>query len=139
MIALWSALAFSVCEGVEADPLAAAERGKLGTNLVNLSAAVDIYFSTLPAAPTDDDATILKNATSPDPTLLAPVFKRYLLKTQYQQPYAVLLVCSKDGKRALMEDAGCSARLDRQVRSPAPCEFTLRVENGCRVTGGDPE
>jgi len=51
----------------------------------------------------------------------------------------VLLLCSKNGNYAIMEDAGCSARLDRQVTRVAPCEFTLRVSRGCQVEGADPQ
>lgn len=115
------------------------ERGILSTKMVNLSAAVDTYFADLPDAPTDSDAIILKNATRHDKRLLAPEFERYVLKVQYQNPYAVLLLCRKDGKSAIMEDAGCSARLDRQVTDIAPCEFTLRVSQGCHVEGADPQ
>ena len=117
----------------------ARERGHLSTKMVNLSSAVNTYFSDLPEAPTDSDATILQNATRHDKRLLAPEFEPYLLKVQYQNPYAVLLLCSKSGNRAIMEDAGCSARLDRQVTQAAPCEFTLHVSRGCQVEGADPQ
>lgn len=115
-----------------------AERGHLSTLMVNLSSAVDGYFADLPQAPTDPDDVILKKATEHDPSLLAPKFDRYEVKTQYQNPFAVVLLCTKDGKQAIMEDAGCSARLDRQVTQPAACKFTLRVKEGCVVEGADP-
>ena len=115
------------------------ERGILSTKMVNLSSAVNAYFSGLPSAPVDNDETILKNATQHDPRLLADEFKPYLLKTQYQNPYAVVLLCSADGKQAIMEDAGCSAQLDRQIKDDAPCEFKLHVTKGCEVEGADPK
>lgn len=114
-----------------------AERGRLSTKMVNLSSAVDTYFANLSKIPTDSDATIVQNATVHDKRLLAPEFENYVLKVQYQNPYAVLLLCSKDSKRAIMEDAGCSARIDRQVVQDLPCEFTLNVSKGCRVEGAD--
>lgn len=117
----------------------AKERGRLSTQMVNLSAAVDAYFADLSQAPTDSDAAILQMATRHDKRLLAPEFEPYMLKVQYQNPYAVLLLCSKDGIQAIMEDAGCSARLDRQVMDRAPCKFTLRVKQGCQVEGADPQ
>ena len=119
--------------------LTAEERGILSTHMVNLSSAVDTYFADLPGAPTDSDAIILQKSTQHDSRLLAPKFDHYVLKVQYQNPYAVLLLCSKDEKTAIMEDAGCSARLDRQVTHVAPCEFTLRVSQGCHVEGADPQ
>ncbi len=117
----------------------AEKRGHLSTEMVNLSSAVDTYFADLPVKPTQNDATILQIATQHDPSLLAPDFQYYLLKIQYQNPYAVLLLCNKDSTRAIMEDAGCSARLDRQITDIAPCKFTLRVLRGCQVEGADPQ
>jgi len=116
----------------------AKERGLLSTKMVNLSSGVDTYFHLLPGAPTGSDASILEAATRHDKALLAPEFQNYILRTQYQNPFAVILLCSKDGKQAIIEDAGCSARLDRQVTEDAPCEFTLHITQGCRVQGADP-
>lgn len=126
-----------VCTNAIASPPDDEERGRLSTKMVNLSSAVDVYFTELTEAPTEDDAAVLKNATQHDDRLLAPEFEPYLLKVQYQAPYAVLLLCSKDGQAAIMEDAGCSARLDRQVTDKAPCEFTLQVSQGCQVSRSD--
>ncbi len=139
LISLIAASLLSAC----AAPIVAApdakERGILSTKMVNLSSAVDTYFDNLPEAPLDTVENILRSATRHDSRLLAPEFGPYIFKTQYQNPYAVLLLCSKDGKRAIMEDAGCSARLDRQVTDAAPCEFTLIVKHGCQVEGADPQ
>lgn len=124
-------------------PLSAApddkERGILSTKMVNLSSAVNTYFSGLSEAPQEATDEILKTATRRDPRLLAPEFEPYTLQVQYQNPYAILLLCSKDGQHAIMEDAGCSARLDRQVTGEAPCEFTLQVSERCEsIEGADP-
>lgn len=131
------ALLLVACTNAIAAPPDDEERGRLSTKMVNLSSAVDVYFTELTEAPTEDDATVLKNATQHDARLLAPEFEPYLLKVQYQAPYAVLLLCSKVGQAAIMEDAGCSARVDRQVTDEAPCEFTLQVSEGCEVSGAD--
>lgn len=139
LITLVTSLLLSAC----VTPISAApdaeERGHLSTKMVNLSSAVDTYFADLSEAPTVSDATILQNATRHDKRLLAQEFDHYILKVQYQNPYAVLLLCSEDGTWAIMEDAGCSARLDRQVTHVAPCEFTLHVRPGCQVDGADPQ
>jgi hypothetical protein len=142
LISLAAALLLGACvtstDGAsDNEVLDAKERGRLSTKMVNLSSAVNTYFSDLSEAPTGSDATILQNATRHDKRLLAPEFEPYVLKVQYQNPYAVLLLCSKNGNHAIMEDAGCSARLDRQVTHVAPCEFTLRVSRGCQVGGAD--
>lgn len=136
LISLVTLLLCACSTPVDSAP-SAKERGRLSTQMVNLSSAVDAYFADLPQAPTDSDAVILQNATRHDKRLLAPEFEPYMLKVQYQNPYAVLLLCSKDGQWAIMEDAGCSARLDRQVMHRAACEFTLRVKQGCQVEGAD--
>jgi hypothetical protein len=145
LIKLIPALLLAACvtttQPILRDPNApnAEQRGILSVKMVNLSSAVDTYFADLPVAPTESDAIILQKSTQHDPRLLAPEFDHYVLKVQYQNPYAVLLLCSKDGKSAIMEDAGCSARIDRQETHVAPCEFTLRVSQGCHVEGADPQ
>lgn len=139
LISLVAVLVLSACATPSDATPDAKERGILSTKMVNLSSAIDTYFTDLSKAPTDSDATILQNATRHDKRLLAPEFEPYVLKVQYQNPFSVLLLCSKDGKQAIMEDAGCSARLDRQVLHVAPCEFTLRVSRGCQVEGADPQ
>ncbi|MHB1117740.1 hypothetical protein [Sideroxydans sp.] len=137
LIKLLPSILLVACISATADTPSASERGILSTKTVNLSSAVDIYFSDFTEEPKESVATTLKNATQHDKRLLDKVFSNYELKVQYQNPYAVLLICSKDGRSAIMEDAGCSARIDRQVTSSAPCEFTLKVTHGCTVDGGD--
>lgn len=139
LMGLLAALLLCACSTPVDSAPSAKERGRLSTQMVNLSSAVDAYFADLSQAPADSDIVILQNATRHDKRLLATEFEPYMLKVQYQNPYAVLLLCSKDGKWAIMEDAGCSARLDRQVIYRAPCEFTLRVRQGCQVEGADPQ
>lgn len=139
LISLAAALLLGACVTPTDGAPDAQERGRLSTRMVNLSSAVEAYFHGLSEAPTDSDAIILQKATHHDPRLLAPEFESYILKVQYQSPYAVLLLCSKDGTRAIMEDAGCSARLDRRVTHAAPCEFTLHVIRDCQVEGADPQ
>jgi hypothetical protein len=134
---LAAALVVSACAAPSSYVPNEQERGILSTKLVNLSSAVDVYFADLAGPPTGDDEQILLAATRHDSRLLAPEFKAYVLKVQYQAPYAVLLLCSKDGSRAIMEDAGCSARLDRNVAGDVACEFTLHVNAGCQVDGAD--
>ena len=136
--ALFVSLLPLACMSVEGRMPNNKERGLLGTEMVNLSSSVDMYLSLRTEPPNEPDAVLLQEATAHDPGLLAPDFKRYLLKVRFQRPFSVLLLCSKDGRRAIMEDAGCSARLDRQIYKDAPCEFNLQVFEGCRVEGADP-
>lgn len=138
LVSLTAAMLLAACTTIGAAP-DDQERGRLSTKMVNLSSAVDAYFSDLAEAPIDTDLNILQSATKRDPRLLAPDFEPYLLKVQYQKAYAVLLLCTKDGQQAIMEDAGCSARLDRQVTGTAPCKFTLVIKPSCQVNGADPQ
>jgi nitrogen fixation-related uncharacterized protein len=109
------------------------ERAELSVKMNALGWAVDGYLSRQADTAAGSDMEILRQAAAHDPSLLAEnMFAPYLLKVR-RQPHAVLLLCTKDGSRAVMEDAGCSARLDRQVRDNAPCAFTLRVSEGCKV------
>ncbi|MCW5199917.1 hypothetical protein VU05_04320 [Desulfobulbus sp. F1] len=96
---------------------------ELATQLVDLSSRVEGLMITQ-----ESEAEILRQTEK---------FAPYQLKVQYQHPYAVLLLCTPDGKQALLEDVGCSAKLDRKVRNEAPCEFTLRVKENCQVQGAD--
>lgn len=137
LIKLFPSILLAACISATADTPSASDRGILSTKTVNLSSAVDMYFTDFTEQPDESIATTLENATQHDKRLLDQVFSNYELKVQYQNPYAVLLICSKDGRSAIMEDAGCSARIDRQVTSPAPCEFTLKVTHGCVVDGAD--
>lgn len=139
LISLAATLLLAACAVPIVDAPDSKERGQLSTKMVNLSSAVDTYFADLPEAPIDSDVNILQSATRHDPRLLPTELQSYVLKVQYQNPYAVLLLCSKDGNRTIMEDAGCSARLDRQVTQTAPCEFTLRITQSCQVEGADPQ
>lgn len=132
----FGALFLPVCANA-GDALSDAERGRLGTAMVNLSAAVDTVLSERKTPPAGDDLETIRAAVAYDPGLLTPVFDGYKLRLKWQKSYTVLLVCDKDGRVAYMEDAGCSARLDRQAPEGAPCEFALNVRGDCQVEGGD--
>lgn len=79
------------------------------------------------------DAEFLTFATAHDPALLQP-FSKYQLISKRKDRHAIVLMCSGDGAIALIEDAGCTAQVDRhhwQV-TPAPsCTFTLEPAKLC--------
>lgn len=61
-------------------------------------------------------------------------FAGHVLRVRCQQGLATMLVCSPDGSRALLQDAGCSLRLDEKTwkqRPDSPCEFTLDLATIC--------
>lgn len=107
----------------------------LGSALTKLSAAVDstVRYEDLPEDISDSE--LLALATKHDPTLLSP-FSDYVKKVRRQNHHAIMLICSGDGKQALIEDVGCTAKLDKhswEIKPALSCEFTLTVSNSCEV------
>ncbi len=67
------------------------------------------------------------------PDLMAP-FLDYALTVAMRGKNSSVLICSADGKNALFEDAGCSARIDAPMwRAPRvqPCQFGLDLAVTC--------
>lgn len=100
--------------------------------LTKLSASVEstVRYKNPPEDISDSD--LLKLATRHDPSLLGP-FAGYTIKVLREDRHAVVLVCSEDGTRGLLEDAGCTAAMDKhvwQVKENA-CVFTLSVREVC--------
>jgi len=76
-----------------------------------------------------DDRELVKQATAYDPHLLES-YKGLVVRGT---PDGVILVCTCDGMRGLIEDAECSDKVDKPVwaDSAAPCRFTLKPEIVC--------
>lgn len=103
----------------------------LGSALTKLSAAAEstVRYKAPPPALTDRELLVF--ATRHNPNLLAP-FDDYTLLVLREDRHAVVLVCTKDGQKALMEDAGCSAELDaRHWESSRTCGFTVKPAVVC--------
>ena len=105
----------------------------LASALTKLSTAVEssVRFKSPPEGISDED--LLAMATQHDPQLLRP-FSPYRLKVLREQQHAIVLVCTQDGEQALLEDAGCTAKLDVhlwKITPPKLCAFTLRAEQAC--------
>ncbi|WP_412499974.1 hypothetical protein [Shewanella chilikensis] len=79
-----------------------------------------------------DGQTLLALATAHDASLLEP-FSQYQLHLFRIEDHALLLLCSADGERALMEDSGCTAKLDKQQwqQGTSPCETSIAPANIC--------
>lgn len=105
----------------------------LGSALTKLSSAVDVTvaYEDLPEGISDQE--LLVQSTRHDPELLRR-FDGYRLRVLHQDSYAVLLVCSETDGRALLEDATCTAPMDRHAwREATSCEFTLRDPKLCEL------
>jgi len=101
--------------------------------LTKLSAAAEsaVRYKDAPGELTD--RALLQWATSHDPALLAP-FSAYTLKVLRQDRHALVLVCTEDGTIALLEDAGCTAGLDRHRWRDTPeavCGFSIETRVVC--------
>jgi len=106
----------------------------LGPALTKLSFAMEACLKSDNPPPEDiEDDVLLMQCTEYDPTLLMP-FEDYMVMVLRQNKRAVLLVCDKEKRRALIEDASCTARLDKrfwQEESPKPCEFSIEIDKVC--------
>jgi hypothetical protein len=105
----------------------------LASDLTKLSAAMEsaVAHKHPPAELTEEQ--LLDFATRHDPSLLEP-FSNYQLKVVRDTQHALVLVCTKDGQHALLEDASCTSKLDKHLwneNPPRPCEFTLELEATC--------
>ena len=105
----------------------------LGSALTKVSAAVDAtvrYASPTERLPEDQ---LLQLSTAHDPDLLKP-FQGMTVRVLRTGVDSAVLVCQKDAGAALLEDAGCTARLDSQRWNSGGakrCEFTLDLKTIC--------
>ena len=80
---------------------------------------------------------LLKFATSTDPTLLGRFVGLKVRVSRSSDLHAAVLICTGDGSRALLEDAGCTAAMDRHAWRETPeagCEFKLDLTSLCAVS-----
>lgn len=110
------------------------DMNELGAALIKLSSSVEsaVYYKGIVCDGLSDDQ-LLSLSTKHDPSLLEP-FNDYKLRVKIQNKHAAVLVCSGDGANALLEDAGCTARMElhRWKDQPlSPCEFSLDLNKVC--------
>lgn len=106
---------------------------RLASALTKLSAAVESTCRYKNPPEGLRDAGLVSFATRHDPSLSVP-FRDYVVRGKCEERHGIVLVCTKDDGRALLEDTGCSARLDAhlwQAEPPRACEFTVKVEQAC--------
>lgn len=100
--------------------------------LTKLSAAVEstVRYKSPPLNLTDEQ--LLELATRHDPILLEN-FKGYKARVLREGRHSVVLICDISGNRALLEDAGCSGRMDRArwMGKSEPCEFSIDPRQQC--------
>ena len=102
------------------------------SQLTKLSTAVEstVRYKNPPAGL--DEQGLLKIATQHDPQLLEN-FSDYKVRVLVMERHSAVLVCTKDGKRGLLEDAACTVAFDQHLWKDAnrPCEFTQDIKTAC--------
>jgi hypothetical protein len=79
------------------------------------------------------EGELLRFAAQHDPEMLEP-FRDYVLRVRRAGNATSVLLCSHDRRTGLIEDSGCSAKVDVHLwrRSPRPpCEFQLDLAATC--------
>lgn len=76
-----------------------------------------------------DDQELVRRATAFDPKLLEP-YEGLAVRGTVD---GVILVCTGDGRRGLIEDAECSDKVDKPLwlNDNAPCQFSLKPGIAC--------
>lgn len=105
----------------------------LASSLTKLTAAVESTVAFKKNAPAGArDQELVRVATAHDASLIEP-FAQHTLRAEERDGHAVVLLCSKDGAKALFEDVGCTAKVDKHHwETSTPCEFTIAVQDACR-------
>lgn len=112
----------------------AEEMFSLGASLTKLCKSVEstVRYKNPPENITDNELLLL--STKHVPSLLEP-FPEYFIKILRSDRHAVILVCTPDRSKGLLEDACCTNELDNNLwqHDSLPCEFTIDVQEKCRV------
>lgn len=109
------------------------QMNRLASALTKLSAAVDanVRYDDIPPHTTSD--AILSKSTADDPDLLTP-FKGYRLQVFRDGMSTLVLVCDSNEKTALLEDAGCTAKMDSHrwsATTNTSCQPSLDLKAVC--------
>lgn len=101
--------------------------------LTKLSAAVEATVLYKDPSPKLTDNQLLRLSTVGDSALLKE-FNSFSLRVHKASNAVIVLVCNLDGTVALLEDASCTAKLDRhhwRDSVSSQCEFTLNAAETC--------
>ncbi len=98
--------------------------------MIPLSKAVDVVIDKLP--PDAKDQVIFDEVVkrSGNRDLLRP-FEGYVLKARIQDGFGVILLCSPNGRDAIIEDATCTTRPDSYRPPGSPCDYFLDLKRVC--------
>lgn len=111
----------------------AQEMNYLASALTKVSAAVDATVRYRSPAGGLTEAELLQLSIAHDPALMKP-FEGLTVRVLRDGRDSAVLVCEAHGGKALLEDAGCTAKLDQQRWTSGGvdgCEFTLDIKKIC--------
>ena len=111
----------------------AQEMNYLASALTKVSAAVDATVRYRRLADGLSESELLQLSTSHDPALLKP-FDGLTVRVLRDGRDSAVLVCKARGGKALLEDVGCTSKLDQQRWNSGDvdrCEFTLDIKTIC--------
>lgn len=106
---------------------------KLGSALTKLSAAVESTCRYKSSSAEAKDAELLAFATQHDPSLLQH-FSGLRVLARCDARHGAVLICNDSGDEALLEDVGCTAKLDRHAwrdDSRTKCAYTVSPRQLC--------
>ncbi len=121
LLSAWLCLAITGC----ITPTQRVER--LVTPLPKLTAVVEALVRYPDPASPVPDALLVSEAMKDKPELQR-AFRGYPIKVRHDTKNTVILVCSPDGKYALLEDASWTLGVDHKwylTKPPMPAEFTM--------------
>jgi hypothetical protein len=97
--------------------------------LTKLSSAMQAYIRYTDPLPDLGETALLAEGTKHDPALLANLHD-YKLRLLVQDRHAVVLMCTRAGDRALLEDAGCTGEFEAHhwKQDAVPCEFSSAIK-----------
>lgn len=101
--------------------------------LTKLSSAVEATVLYKNPSQLLSDEELLRLSAASDPQLLRE-FDPFTVRVAKHASGVILLVCKASSGTALLEDASCTARLDRhhwREASGQACEFTLKMPDVC--------
>ncbi len=109
------------------------EMNLLGSALTKLSASVHatVRYGGLPEGSSPEET--LRKSTEHDPGLLG-AFEGKSVKVQVLNKNSAVLICDASTGKALLEDSGCTARMDSHRWTSGvntQCEFTLNLRAVC--------
>jgi len=109
------------------------EMNYLASALTKVSAAVDATVRYKRTSDGMTESQLLQAATAHDPALLKP-FEDMTVRVLREGHDSAVLVCKSTSGGPLLEDAGCTAKMDVHRWSQAAaerCEFTVDVKSVC--------